>query len=306
MAIIRICLASLVILLPGLLACEPALLPPVLTSTPDTYTPTEQRHITNFTPRQADPTPTPTTQDLALAPPQTAEETMQRIHQAMRIDMYNNQTFADHLDFLVACNWMLATATKQQVSIHTEDLTTERTAIALHLIGEHAGEDWLDFCRVEHGAQGSWGKVGTGKWDTAIAKYGPTPTPSASQAQQAINFIYADIKAAAARHPRFADNPISHDDISGGCRRFLYGSGNPVWTGTKEEIATKKEMESRSWDAEELINEAVFRLARADGATNVPQAAVAAFKDFCRVHGGPDSEFKTTGSGNWDHAMEKR
>ena len=252
------------------MACGPAITPEEPAPTWETNAPIQERHVATFM-------PTPTPQVLAWAPPRNAEETMARIYQAMRIDLYKSQTrVPTHLDYLVACNWMLATTTDRQVSIHTEDATTPETTIALHLIGNHAGNDWLDFCRVEHGALGAWASVGTGKWDAAMAKYGPPPTPTSNAATEAMQAIYSDLQG--------ATGSPSDRVIMLGCNKLLFGGGTGVIDpGTK---ATH----DMGW----LMHDRILKAAGSD------------WPDFCRVHGGPNGRFKSIGTGKWDAAMKDK
>ena len=202
---------------------------------------------------------------------------MARIYQAMRTDLYKSQTRVPApLDYLVACNWMLATATDRQVSIHTEDATTAGTAIAMRLIADHVGNDWLDFCRVEHGAQGAWARVGTGKWDAAMAKYGPPPTPSSNEAADAMQAIYDDLKGPTGALP-------SDKVILLGCDALLFGG-----SGTGVIDSDKQAEHKMGWIMHDRILEAAGR----------------DWPDFCRTHGGPNGKFKAIGSGKWDAAMK--
>ena len=49
---------------------------------------------------------------------------------------------------------------------------TQRGLNVANIIAEVAGVNWTDFCRVLNGAGGDWERIGTGKWDAAIPKYG--------------------------------------------------------------------------------------------------------------------------------------
>ena len=166
------------------------------------------------------------------------------IHQAMRRAAYNDGTFFDQMDVLVGCYYILAANTGRQVSVQIEDAATAYTDNAMQYTYQIAGENWRDFCRVEHGAQGEWGKIGTGKWDAAIGKYGPAPTPSADDAERAIAAIHAKME-------RNGTSPTA-EEITMGCNRLLFGGAG----------------DTKEWEMHDRVSEAA--------GSNWP--------DFCRVH----------------------
>ena len=171
---------------------------------------------------------------------------MARIHKSMRIAAYNDRSFFDSLDVLIGCYYILAANTGRQVSVQIEDLATSYTAVAMQYTYEVAGDDWQDFCRVEHGAQGAWASVGSGKWDAAIAKYGPTPAPTTSEAENATAAIYEALRGATGSLP-------SDKTIRLGCNKLLFGGGTGV-------IAPGKKAEDEmGWIMHDRILEAAGR-----------------------------------------------
>ena len=175
-----------------------------------------------------------------------AEKAIAQINQSMRTTAYNERLYwpAD-IHMLVGCNFILAAHTGMAVSMLEQDFANHETTAAIALIGDAAGIHWKDYCRVINGAQGTWGRYGSGKWDAAIGKYGPTPTPSAMQHKETMTETRAEIEPLAlddlGYHQWGAETPTDADIIAG-CKRLLYNQSASDLS-TEEKIAADR----RAW-----------------------------------------------------------
>ena len=224
------------------------------------------------------PSPTPRPTPAHYIPPVAsqvrAERAVAAINQQLRIITYNERLYAPtNIHMRMGCDHVLAASTGMQVPAWYQDMAGPGMVVAIRLIGELHHNDWQDYCRVINGAQGTWVRYGSGKWDAAIAKYGPTPAPTSSQAEHAMKAIYEEIKGPTGALP-------SAGSILLGCNKLLFGGG----TGVID--PDKKANDEVAWIMHDRILGAAGK--------NWP--------DFCRVHGGPSSQFSAIGTGKWDSA----
>ena len=205
-----------------------------------------------------------------------AEQAIAKINQHMRTIAYNERLYAPtNLHMRMSCDHVLAASTGMRVPAWYQDMAGPEMVAAIRLIGELHQNDWQDYCRVINGAQGTWVRYGSGKWDAAIAKYGPTPAPTSSQAEHAMKAIYEAIKGTAGTLP-------SSEVILLGCNKLLFGGGG---TGV---IDPAKQVEDKvGW----ILHDRILEAAGAD------------WPDFCRVHSGKNGDLLAIGTGKWDEAI---
>ena len=173
----------------------------------------------------------------------------------------------------MGCDHVLAASTGMQVPAWYQDMAGPEMLSAIRLIGELHHKDWQDYCRVINGAQGTWVRYGSGKWDAAIAKYGPTPTPSAMQHKETMTKTRAEIERLALDDPSYhqwgTETPTDAEIIAG-CKRLLYNQSASDLT-TEEKVAADR----KAW----VLRDHILTAAGVAGAPNDDRPG---WSPFCR------------------------